>query len=490
MTLAKRQRTLYDVESELGKELGFQAYRAELQQRRSILESLHAASTGLRENRVNDNLKLAADKIENNQSFQIVKNQKSALHVLDIVKGGLIQAGQKVDPEESITLAMTPVRILEVQPKAQPAEGEEPEPTEVAGATAAPISPEELLANLPLGSDPLSTALNVAWESQDAVLARTRYLDENSSSQEMPRYVRLKQGILLEKQGGALQAVDVAIGEAQKADIEPARSMLGAVKEELLHSEKLIEGRVLGGTTQQFQADTMQSLDDLRRRFLPLRETIEEAAEENRRRRGADAFGRMYLLRGQDLEQAVAILHDLNHAQLLQRDVVRKVGRFLEFPPQGAALEGIEKANRAGQEHQRAVGIHRNRERLARGQVHGDLLPLVAVGRVGDELEGRVVPPVDDQDLPGHRVSLHVVVPADDVEHLLRAVAFDVVLFPVVPHLEQVAVAVARLERLDLAGLRACGQPAQLGDRLAGGCFRDGNQGTEQHPAEDDEGKW
>lgn len=359
ITLAKRQRTLHDVESELEKELEFQVYRAEMQERRSILEPLKAAYKGLRENRVNDNLKLAAARIENNQAFQIVKNQKAALHVLNIVKGGLIHAGQKVDPEEPITVAMAPAKILEVRPKPKPERSEEPEATEAAETTVPTISPEELLANLPLGSDPLTTAINVAWEAQDAVLARTRYLAENSSPKEMPRYIRLKQGILLEKQAGALHAVDVAAAEARKAQAEPAQAMLSAVKEEFLQSQELLKGRLLPGAAQQIQADAMETLDDLRRRFLPVQKSVEEAAAENRRRGGADAFNRMYLLRDKDLEHAVAILDGLNHAQLLQRDVVRKLVRFTAFPPQNPMLDGLEKANRAraAQEQKQAAAL-------------------------------------------------------------------------------------------------------------------------------------
>ncbi|MFA9453612.1 MAG: hypothetical protein ACERK6_06800, partial [Candidatus Aminicenantaceae bacterium] len=57
-------------------------------------------------------------------------------------------------------------------------------------------SPEELLAALPTGTDVLSKAINVAWEIEDNVLARTKYLSENSSADEMPRYIRLKKDII------------------------------------------------------------------------------------------------------------------------------------------------------------------------------------------------------------------------------------------------------------------------------------------------------
>ncbi|MBM4033171.1 MAG: DUF4175 domain-containing protein [Planctomycetes bacterium] len=351
LTLGKRQRTLFDVETELERELEFQLHRAELQQRRSILDPLRAAYKGLRENRVNDNLKLAARGIESNQAFQIVNNQKAALHVLSIVKGGLIQAGAKVEPEPPITLAMTPSKVIEVQPKPKVEPEATPETTEVAeGTEATPISPEELLANLPLGSDPVTMAVNVCWEAQDAVLARTRYLAENSAPAEMPRYVRLKQGILLETQGGALKAADLALAAADKATTGPVKQMLAGVKAEFQQSRELIQGMELSGGTQQLQNDSMRTLDDLRRRYIPIEKSVLDAAEENRRRDGADAFNRQYLIRGKDLEGVLGILADLNHAQLCQRDVVRKLARFAKTATGTVAatpLAKIEQANRA-----------------------------------------------------------------------------------------------------------------------------------------------
>jgi hypothetical protein len=347
LTLGKRQRTLFDVETELEKELEFQMHRAQMQQRRTILLPLAGAYQGLRENRVNDSLKLAAGKIEINQAFQIVKNQKAAMHVLNIVKGGLVQAGQKIDPEAEITLAMAPSQIIEVHPKPKSEEAQQPE-AEAAAETpeTTTVSPEELLANLPLGSDPVTMAINAAWEAQDAVLARTRYLAGNMAAEEMPRYVRLKQGILLEKQAAALRAVDLAIRQAEKAKADAIRELLRGVREEFRQSQALIEARQLSDGTQQLQVDVLESLEDLRRRFVPLQKAVQEAVEENKRHGGADAFNRRFLLRDRDLEQAVAVLDDLNSVQVLQRDVVRKVARFVKFPATESLLAAIEKSNR------------------------------------------------------------------------------------------------------------------------------------------------
>ncbi len=400
LTLGKRQRTLFDVETELERELEFQLHRAELQQRRSILDPLRAAYKGLRENRVNDNLKLAARGIESNQAFQIVNNQKAALHVLSIVKGGLIQAGHKVEPEPEITLAMAPSKIIEMQPKPKVEPEATSETTEVAeGTETSPISPEELLANLPLGSDPVTMAVNVCWEAQDAVLARTRYLAENSTPAEMPRYVRLKQGILLEAQAGALKAADMALAAAEKAGSVPIRQMLAGVKAEFLQSRDLIQGMELSGGTQQLQGDSMRTLDDLRRRYIPLEKSVSDAAEENRRRDGADAFNRRYLICGKDLEQALGILADLNHALLCQRDVVRKLARFAKLPQDRPALAKIEQGNRA--------------TAAAEQKQAGELL--ASVGKRSAALSPEAAPRVQDSGV-GQLLNLKLAPAADEIQ--------------------------------------------------------------------------
>jgi len=348
LTLGKRQRTLFDVESELEKEMEFQMHRAEVQQRRTILEPLRTAYKGLRDNRVNENLRLAAGRIEVNQAFQIVNNQKAALYVLSIVRGGLIQAGQKVDAEPPITLAMTPSEIIDVNPK--PVEQASTQPTTAPAvdiASGGAVSPEELLSNLPLGGDPLTAAINAAWEAQDAVLARTRYLSDNSSALEMPRYVKMKRGILLEKQAAALRLAEVAIGESQKAGTAPVSDMLGIAKESFTQSSTILAAGVLDRTTQQLQADSLEVLDDLRRRYIPAQKAYREAAEENRKRSGSDAFGRKFVIRDKDLDGAIAILDDTNEFQVLERQVVRTLARFAKSPATQPVITQAEKANRA-----------------------------------------------------------------------------------------------------------------------------------------------
>ena len=349
LTLAKRQRTLYDVETELESQLVMMRFKAGKQKRTSIEKPLKAAYKGLRSNRVNDNLKLAARMIGNNQPFQIIKNQKSAMHALNIVKGGLFLAGQKVDEDEPVTLAMVPGELADFEEakiaKAEP-EKTEPQSTEPAAEVQA-LSPEELLAELPLGDDPLSAAIQLAWEIEDSVLARTKYLSENSSPDEMPRYVRLKLGILKERQDGALLAIDRGMKESEEAP-QPIKDGLARVRQEFLQSNRLLNVPRLGKGTQQIQADAMATLKDMQQ-YISLDKTVADSAGENKLREGKDTFGREFLLQESDLDAAVEIIQILNEARLGQKDIHRKLLRFLSFPPAaGAKIPAeIEQANRS-----------------------------------------------------------------------------------------------------------------------------------------------
>ncbi|MCX7805946.1 MAG: hypothetical protein N3A38_12255, partial [Planctomycetota bacterium] len=350
LTLGKRQNTIYDVETELEKELEFQMFRAEKQKRKGILVPLLTAYRGLREKRVNDNLKLAASSIQANQLLPIVKNQKEALEALALVKGGLLYAGQKVDPEDTektITLAMVPSKIVEVEPKPAPAAkpGEE-----AAAEDTSPVAslPQEVLkASMGLGGDPLTAAITGAWEAQDQVRSRTKYLSENSSPEEMPRFVRCKQGILLEKQADALEAIGRAIQEASKGGADFVREMLEATRRQFEQSRGLISERQISAGTQRLQNDSMETLDDLRRLAIPVEKAVKDVAEENRSRGGIDAFNRQYLVRDKDLDRTTDLASGLNRAHILQREVLRHLNRFANLQGATGSLSEAEKANRA-----------------------------------------------------------------------------------------------------------------------------------------------
>ena len=358
ITLGKRQQTIFDTETELEKQLVHMKFKAKKQRRDTIRLPLDTAYKTLRSNRVNDNLNRAAKLIRNNQPDQIIKNQKAALHALDIVKGGLIGAGQKVARDKKITLAMVPNEKLgELETKGAVADVKDPKESTADGedsgdalgqGTHVPTA-EDLLENLRgTGTDILSKAINTAWEIQDSTHARTKYLAKNSSKKEMPRYIRLKNGIISEYQKSSLAALDYAIKEAEKKKAEDAviPHMLKMTRQEFEQSKQLIAKQLLGAGTQQLQNDTMEILKDLLD-HISLKKIVKDVVAENRKRNGEDAFGRKYLFREQNLDAVVEGLHGLSKARVVQKDVLRKVTRYLKNKPANDTFKAMEKKNKA-----------------------------------------------------------------------------------------------------------------------------------------------
>ncbi len=361
LTLGSRQKTMFDVETELEKQLVFMKANAELQRRTSIQEPLDIAYKMLRDHRVNDHLDRAAKAIANSQPYQIIKDQQAALHILDIVRGGLILAGQRVDEDPKITLAMAPVETLGDVVRVEKKTPEEEDLLVASAADDEPaerMTPQEMLAALPIGSDKLSMALDLAWTIQDSVLARTKYLHENSSEKEMPRYVSLKQFILADFQTDAIEMADLAIKEADAPEDKPVRDTIAEVKTEFEQSLKLIRERLIANHTQHIQSDSMSTLRDSMN-FVSLRKVVSEAVEENKRRDGKDAFDRKFVVRNEDLDTVADMVNDINYATLVQNDVLRKARRLAEFKDAQGTLADLEKINRARTEknYEKAAGL-------------------------------------------------------------------------------------------------------------------------------------
>ncbi len=361
LTLGARQKTMFDVETELESQLVFMKANAELQQRLSIQEPLDIAYKMLRDHRVNEHLERAANAIANSQPDQIIKDQQTALNILNVVRGGLILAGQKLDDEPPITLAMAPVETLGEVVRVEKKEVEEEPDVAVASHDDEPaerMTFRELMEALPAGTDRLTMALDFAWNLQSDVRARTKYLHENSSEKEMPRYIRLKQLIIGDFQSEAIEAADMAIKEAKEPRDKPLRDTIGEVKTEFEQSLRLVRERLLAEHTQHIQSDTMDTLRDAMN-FVSLRKVVDDAVEENKLRDGKDAFDRNFVVRDKDLDTVADMVNDMNYATLVQNDVLRKVRRLAEFSDAKGTLAEIEKANRARTEKsfERARGL-------------------------------------------------------------------------------------------------------------------------------------
>lgn len=346
LTLGKQQRAIFDTETGLENQLTYLMYKAERQARKTILDPLQAAFRNLRNNRVNDHLKRSAELIENNQPAQIIDNQKAALRALQVVQAGLVQAGQKVDPEEPLTLALSPSEENQFDPdqvkpelvKRDPDKPEEVKPVE-------PTDTPSEVPTLPEGTDPLSAAIRLAFELQDNVLSRARYLDKNRGPGEMPRFVQLKTLRLGERQDAARKGLEQSLQEAAKKNEAAVTAILTAVGADMDQNRALIKAGVIGPGPQQFQADSMDRLRGLLQHLAFVR-AVDDAVAENRRLKGVDAFGRKYLLRDKDLDAAVAGLTHLHIARLLLGDAQRKLERFQQFPAQDEPLRSLEKSSR------------------------------------------------------------------------------------------------------------------------------------------------
>lgn len=347
VTLAKQQQANFDAETQLEMQLSQQMYKAKLQKRDHIRAPLEAAFNGLRSARVNDSLKEASKKIEDNQPSAIVAKQKLASQVLRAVKGGLVLAGQKPDPEEPLRADM----VVNEDPKFEETQVAEKDPKseekpETASTEEEPLKEEDLLKTLPTGSDPLSTALSQTLEKQEDVLSRSRYLASKDPKQAMPRFLKLRTNLLRARQEGGLAMIDKAIEEANKAKHPAAVQALTELKVGMQQSKQLIDVRSWGEHVQQLQADGVGVLNDLLQ-FVAFRRGLEDAVAENKRQNGQDSFQRQFLLRDKDLDTTSDMTRGLQETLLHQAEATRSAKRLAKFTAPADVLAGFEKENRA-----------------------------------------------------------------------------------------------------------------------------------------------
>lgn len=384
LTLGKQQRAIFDAETGLETQLTYLMYKAERQQRKSILDPLQAAFGNLRNNRVNHHLKRAAEMIENNQPSQIIDNQRAAVRALNVVEAGLLLAGQTVDDDEPLTLAMIPSNESQFDPdliKPSDVAQKPPEDSEPITSESPVVSSNELPV-LPEGSDALSATIRLAVELEDNTLGRTRYLEENRTPAEMPRFVQLKLLRLTERQSAALEGLAGAIklaeteletpGSEENPDaanvpsVDVARQaarhrqmlpLLAEARQHFLQSARLLEKQQTDGNVQQVQADAIAGLEDLLQQIAFLK-SVDEGISENVRLGGVDAFGRPYVVQGVNLTVLVDVLDELGFARCRQAIVLRHLGRFQKSPAAGEFAIGLDaEGRRRAQELQQGAAI-------------------------------------------------------------------------------------------------------------------------------------
>ncbi|MFO7898192.1 MAG: hypothetical protein R6V58_03925 [Planctomycetota bacterium] len=409
ITLAKRQQAVADAEKHLEGQLDYMIERAEFQRRPSILGPLKSVFKVLRDNRVQDRLKDAARKIENNQSDQIVDHQKGAILWMRAVQGALIGAGRKVDDPGPGSLELTmvvdetrsldPQRFREIWERRKEAEpengdGEEPSDSGSGYTEFQPIDHDQFFKNLGEGEEALSQALRFSLERHDDVLARTRFLggDRNPDTDEapvtradLPRFRHLSQGALLERQDVALTSLDVARDKAEGEKAGLVLEFIGLAKDEFGQSKQLLAQKApnYSTCTQQLQRGTIRLLQTTVEDFLPSKRAVVAMVDENKRtaepekeggkeaeeeaggpskRPGYDDKGQPFVLRGKNLDLAHEMMQDVLPAFVYQDHVARQLRRFVEEDPADKLQQTFEAKNR-----KRAGGLQADvNERIGR----------------------------------------------------------------------------------------------------------------------------
>ena len=398
ITLARRQQTVADAEGQLESQLDYMIERAEFQERPAILAPLRTVFELLRDNRVHDMLEEAARSIENNQGTQVIGHLESSLHWIRAVRGALVRAGRDVDDEgpTSIDIAMDvdversldPQRFRDVmaERRAEEEDEDEDEPEIITDRTPLVvdrIDPREFFESLGEGEEALTEAIRFAIERQEDVLARTRFLggtDRRDSDavpltdEDLPRFRRLSQGALLERQDMTLDTIDVALERAEGDDAEMIVVFLELSKEELGQSRQLIaqEAPNYSVCTQHLQDGTIRLLQTTVADYMPSRQAVLDAVAENRRsaetegdadeddrglvkRAGHDDRGQPYVLRGENLDLAEAMMNDILTAFIYQDHNARTVKRLAETAPADDLQQQFETENR-----DRASGLQRD----------------------------------------------------------------------------------------------------------------------------------
>lgn len=345
LTLGKKQRVQYDVETGLETQIQFLMEKAQIQKRATIKAAMQVAFGELRNRQVNRHLKKAADAIEKNQVATIIPDQEAALQALAVVKAGLEVAGKKVDPDPELTLAMEPSPVESFdEPKKKEVAENKTETEETADVQEMNQDIDSLLKTLPEGQDAVSFAVQAAIKMMENVISRTRYLEKNSGKDEMPRFVKLKLGRLNEYQGNSEKALTYAF-EAAKDAAEPIKNALASAVLESQQSTALLAAHDCSEGTQQLQTDSRQFLLDLLQ-YIARGTKVAESVGKNKKGGGLDEFKRKYLYADKNLDNLVSVFDDVSHARMLAGDLAAKLSRFEKFPAKDGKRAEVETANR------------------------------------------------------------------------------------------------------------------------------------------------
>lgn len=329
-TVAQQQKAIFESEVSLEQELSAIMLLAMQRNRLWILVPIRTAFAGLRDRQVQENLKDAYLQIADNKPFMITKKQQETVTAMQQVQKGLEVAGETVEPDPPINID-DPLPEPDPEVDKRPTGDEEAEPDPDVIRDIAALVGDRMKAVILSAGDQLSLSVQALVDLQEAVLKRTTYLEHNRSEAEMPRFVRLKLGILNERQSAALAHAAATRQVAAEIAMPEPGAILAGVHAEMQAVESLLKAGDTSLGNQAIQRDLIHSLRDLSG-FLNRQNEMNARAEDHRKTGHKDAFQRNYVVRDQDLDLAVKVGRACDYGSLLQGDVFRKAHRFMTAP--------------------------------------------------------------------------------------------------------------------------------------------------------------
>ncbi|PCJ58617.1 MAG: hypothetical protein COA79_12725 [Planctomycetota bacterium] len=336
--IGKQQRSIYDAESALEKQLRVLWFKAEIQGRKSVLAPLASAFSYLRDKRVGFRLQKAANLIDNNQADSIIKDQKEATAVLETVKLGLEAAGQKLEK-------LPPIKISDLLKEPEPEKLEKKEGDEEDDEEIVMADPTKMKIMDMENDDPLSQSIRQLLTVFEEVLSRTRYLGK-VKKENMPRHLRLKLGRSAERSSQGFAILEKSL--AMKAQLEkhlPVKERLERLKGELQVLKKILSAGHIVGLALGWQEDVVATLKDILQ-YIARQTAISDKQNEHVEQKGIDPFGRPYVLHDKNLENVVVILRNLDEIVLIRREAFRLVERSVLVKSAPAELKKISRLRR------------------------------------------------------------------------------------------------------------------------------------------------
>ncbi|HUV11060.1 MAG TPA: hypothetical protein VMX12_08775, partial [Acidimicrobiia bacterium] len=324
LVLAQQQNAVMEAETSLETQLATIALKANAEGRRSVSGVLLTAYGYLRDIQVGRNLKQIARKIAANQLSDVSGEQLEVVTAMKVVEGGLVKAGRDVETEE-------PVRVADLLKRededVETARVEAPEETgEEASLRVDEAAVRKLLEEVvPMAEDDLSQGLVRLAEEQDSVRSRTAYLAGTLRNDDMPRYRRLKMGMLDFRQGevAAYAAGKLATLAASSEHTSRAKPVVETLAADARATRELLATGDVSETCRGLQGGIIETARDVAQ-FIARQKQVKTLAAEHNAKGGVDDFNRAFVLKGDDLAKALDVYARLDWCRTRQKMLARR----------------------------------------------------------------------------------------------------------------------------------------------------------------------